>query len=243
MRDAARSVSPEQLLDEYRVTGDRALRNRVVDDHRWLAVAISRTMHGSEPLEDLVQVAMLAVIKAAERFDSTFGVPFRSYAAVTIRGELRRHYRDASWAVRVPRRLQELRYEVRAASELLRERLGRSPTTPELAAYLLVTTDEIIDCLCADSNFRSLALDDVDAGRRDGGGVDGGYAAIESGAAFEDLVARLPARLERVVVMRFVHQMKQTQIAAELGISQVQVSRLLRRAIELLRSELEPAAT
>ena len=145
--------------------GDRRARNAVVEGHRWLAVAIAREYHtGGEPLDDLVQVACMALVKAAERFDPAFGVEFKTFAAVTARGELRRYYRDSTWSMRVPRRLQELRYEVRAATEVLRERLRRSPDTGELAAYLHVHPDEIIDCLCADSNFRSLSLEQADGG-------------------------------------------------------------------------------
>ncbi len=104
-------TTPEDALRAYRATGDRTIRNRVVDDHRWLAVVIAQDYcTGSEPLDDLIQVACVGLLKAAERFDPEFGVEYRTYAAVTVRGELRRHYRDATWAVRVPRRLQELRY-------------------------------------------------------------------------------------------------------------------------------------
>ena len=234
--------SPEDLLAAYRATGDPALRNRVVDDHRWLAVTIARGYcTGSEPLDDLIQVACLALVKAAERFDPAFGVEFKTFAAVTARGELRRHYRDATWSIRVPRRLQELRYEVRAATEVLHERLRRSPDTAELAAYLHVDPDEIIDCLCADSNFRSLSLDHLD--RSDDRLADSpdplGDAAVETRDAFEELVAALPPRLQKIVVMRFVSEMKQSEIAAEMGVSQVQISRLLRRATDRLRPLLE----
>jgi RNA polymerase sigma-B factor len=228
------------LLAEYRATGDRRLRNQVVDDHRWLAVAVARTLcTGSEPLEDLVQVAFIGLLKAAERFDPAFGVEFKSYAAVTARGELRRHYRDATWAIRVPRRLQELRYEIRAATEVLRERLRRSPDTAELAAYLHVTVDDIIDCMCADSNFRPQSLDQPDGGDgpavRDRSTSDDGYGGVESDDAFTELARRLPDRLRRIVEMRYVDEMKQYDIAAVMGVSQVQISRLLREASDRLR--------
>ena len=125
--------TPEAALARYRETGDRRARNEVVEAHRWLAVAIAREYHtGGEPLDDLIQVACMALVKAAERFDPAFGVEFKTFAAVTARGELRRYYRDSTWSMRVPRRLQELRYEVRAATEVLRERLRRSPDTGEL---------------------------------------------------------------------------------------------------------------
>jgi RNA polymerase sigma-B factor len=243
---AARDVreageSAEALLAAYRKTGERRYRNQVVEDHGWLASVIARSFWtGSEPLEDLVQVAFVALLKAAERFDPSFGVEFRTYAAVTARGELRRYYRDSAWGVRVPRRLQELRYEVRAATEVLRGRLHRSPTTQELAGYLKVEVDEIIDCLCADSNFRSLSIDRVaDGGFAEGTpDLEGGFDDVESMEAFRELARMLPERLRRVVEMRFVDQMKQSDIAAELGVSQVQISRLLRVALNRLRPQV-----
>jgi RNA polymerase sigma-B factor len=230
-------------LAQYRATGDRRIRNQVVEDHRWLAVAVARTLcTGSEPLEDLVQVACVGLLKAAERFDPAFGVEFKSYAAVTARGELRRHYRDATWAIRVPRRLQELRYEIRAATEILRERLRRSPDTGELAAYLHVSVDDIIDCMCADSNFRPQSLDAGEAGNglsvREGSTGDDGYGAVDADDAFAELAQRLPPRLRRIVEMRYVDEMKQSDIAAVMGVSQVQISRLLRDASDHLRSLL-----
>ena len=227
------------MLRRYRETGDRRLRNQVVEQHRWLAVVIAQDFRtGSEPLDDLIQVACVGLLKAAERFDPDLGVEFRTYGAVTARGELRRYYRDAAWSLRVPRRLQELRYEVRAATDVLVERLRRSPTTDEVAEYLHVDADEILDCLCADRNFRSLALDTVDAGqggRDPTGAPDSGYGVVDSHHAFDELVALLPQRLRRVVEMRFVDQLKQSEIAADLGVSQVHVSRLLRAALERLR--------
>ena len=238
------SESPEAALARYRETGDRRARNAVVEGHRWLAVAIAREYHtGGEPLDDLVQVACMALVKAAERFDPAFGVEFKTFAAVTARGELRRYYRDSTWSMRVPRRLQELRYEVRAATEVLRERLRRSPDTGELAAYLHVHPDEIIDCLCADSNFRSLSLEQADGGDNLLGdnvrGTDDGFAAVESADAFREVVATLPPRLRLIVEMRYLDGMKQADIGARLGVSQVQVSRLLQQAMSRLRPLLE----
>ncbi len=240
----ARTEAPEAALARYRQTGDRRARNSVVEAHRWLAVAIAREYHtGGEPLDDLVQVACMALVKAAERFDPTFGVEFKTFAAVTARGELRRYYRDSTWSMRVPRRLQELRYEVRAATEVLRERLRRSPDTGEIAAYLHVHPDEIIDCLCADSNFRPLSLDQPDGSDNllgdDVHGTDAGFAAVDSGEAFREVLATLPPRLALIVEMRYVDGMKQSDIGARLGVSQVQVSRLLQQAMNRLRPLLE----
>ena len=240
----ARFASPEEALGAYRETGDKRIRNQVVEDHRWLAVVIAKDYcTGSEPLDDLIQVACVALLKAAERFDPAFGVEFKTYAAVTARGELRRYYRDSTWSVRVPRRLQELRYEVRAATELLRERLRRSPNTSELAEYLHVEPDEIIDCLCADSNFRSLSIDHTEGGENllgdDLRSIDGSFAAVDSMEAFRELTSLLPDRLRTIVEMRYIDQMKQSDIAAEMGVSQVQISRLLRHATDRLRPLLE----
>jgi RNA polymerase sigma-B factor len=236
-------LTAEERLARYRTTGDRTLRNRVVDDHHWLAVVVARDFCiGREPLDDLVQVACVALIKAAERFDPSFGVEFKTFAAVTARGELRRYYRDAGWSVRVPRRLQELRYEVRAATDMLRERLSRSPTTAELAEYLRVDADEIIDCLCADSNFRSLSIHQDDAGdplRGDPGTEEPGYENVDAMEAFRDASSRLSPRLRQIVEMRFIGEMKQSDIAAAMGVSQVHVSRLIRQATARLRALVE----
>ena len=201
-----------------------------------------RPERGSEPLDDLIQVAWMGLVKAAERFDPQFGVEFKTFAAVTARGELRRYYRDATWSLRVPRRLQELRYEIRAATDVLRERLRRSPDTAELAGYLHVEQDEIIDCLCADSNFKLLSIDAPEGGDHldgDARASDVGYAAVESADAFASLGRLLPPRLAQIVEMRYVHEMRQSDIAFELGVSQVQISRLLRQANERLRPLLE----
>jgi RNA polymerase sigma-B factor len=237
----ARAHSAEERLAEYGASGDRRIRNDVVEDHRWLAVTIARSfLVGTEPLDDLVQVACMALIKAAERFDPAFGVQFTTYGAITVRGELRRYYRDAAWAIRVPRRLQELRYEVRAATEVLRERLERTPMTQDLAEYLHVDPDEIVDCLCADSNFRALSIHHTNQADLLGedGSTDPGYDGVDSMAAFADIASHLPPRLQRVLEMRFVDQMRQADIAAELGVSQVQVSRLLNTATMRLRALL-----
>ena len=234
----ASGSSPEDSLRRYRDTGDRRLRNAVVEQHRWLAVTVARQYRtGREPLEDLVQVACVALLKAAERFDPDYGVQFKSFAAVTVRGELRRYFRDATWAVHVPRRLQELRLEIRSANELLNHRLGRSPTTDEIAEYLHVDSDEIIEAIAADRCYQRVPIDEqrservADPASRNANAFD----AVESSDAFHELIARLPARLRRIVEMRFVEERTQADIAAEIGVSQVQVSRLLRRAMDLLR--------
>jgi RNA polymerase sigma-B factor len=231
-----------ELLRRFRQTGDRHLRNRVVDEHRWLAVSIAREYRaGRESLDDLIQVACVALLKAAERFDPDYGAQFRSFAAVTVRGELRRYFRDATWAVHVPRRLQELRLEIRAANELLTERLRRSPRVDEVAEYLHIQDDEVIEAIAADQCYRAAPIEHgptavVESVGRD----DTAFGVVESSAAFEQLTAQLSARLRRIVEMRFIEERTQSDIAAELGVSQVQISRLLRQALDELRASAGP---
>jgi RNA polymerase sigma-B factor len=240
----AEGPSPEALLAAYRTTGDRRLRNQVVEAHSWLAATIARGYtKASEPIDDLVQVACVGLVKAAERFDPSFEVPYKYFAAVTIRGEIRRHFRDTGWALRVPRRLQDLRYDVRAATDLLRERLSRAPTCAELASYLRVDVDQILDCLCAESNYRSLSIyQEGEELRGDRGVAETGYGTVDDIAAFGSLISGLPRRLRRIIEMRYLGQMLQSEIAAEMGVSQVQISRLLTRALARLR-ELHDAET
>jgi RNA polymerase sigma-B factor len=209
----------------------------------WLASTIAREFQrGSEPLADLTQVAAMALVKAADRFDPDYGAAFTSFAAVTIRGELRRHYRDHGWTMRVPRSLQERRIEARQAVELLTAREGRSPTVPELADHLRVTVDEVIDALYADENYRPLSLESkIGEGLTVGeqaGADDPGYAAVDSDDAFAALTGWCPERLEAILRMRYVERLTQHEIAERTGISQVHVSRLLARAHRLVRSRL-----
>lgn len=241
-------VDAEQLLRTYRSTGDRALRDRVVADHRWLAVDLARRLHhGGEPLEDLVQVASLGLLKATEGFDPDHGAPFTAYASVTIRGELRRHYRDHGWSIRVPRRLQELRYEIREAQDTLSNQLQRAPTPSEVAARLHVSSEDVIDALCADDNYRSKSLD---VGVGDGpslgerlGGADPNFDLVDADDAFRALTARCGPRTRQLLAMRYVEGATQSEIAARLGVSQVQVSRLLAHAHRALRSRARDAVT
>jgi RNA polymerase sigma-B factor len=227
-------------LARYRATAAIRFRNEVVEEHWGLAVTIARDFaNGSEPLDDLTQVALVALVKAAERFNPTFGVPYRNFAAVTIRGELRRHLRDSCWAVHVPRRVQEMRYEVRNATQVLQARLHRSPTAPEVAEHLGVELDAVIDALCADMNFRSLSIFHADGTLTERHGApEPGFGTIEDRDALRQATGRLPPRLRQVVDGYFGRQMTQSEIAEELGVSQVHVSRLLRTAIELLRQLL-----
>lgn len=208
----------------------------------WLATTIAREFQrGSEPLADLVQVAAIGLVKAADRFDPDYGTAFTSFASVTIRGELRRHYRDHGWTVRVPRSLQERRAHTRHASETMTARLGRSPTVAELAEYLRVSSDDIIEALYADENYRPLSLESrVGDGFTLGDQVasdESGYDSVDADDAFTRLTDGCPERLEAILRMRYVDGLTQREIADQVGVSQVHISRLLARAHLVLRTD------
>lgn len=240
--DAIRQEPAEELIRRYRETGDRKLRNRVVEQHDWLAKAVARQLKRSgEEFDDLVQVAMIGILKAIERFEPDFGASFRTYASVTARGEVRRHYRDAGWSVSVPRRLKDLRYDVAAATEVLREQLRRAPTAAEVAGYLRMSRDEVEDCIAAGSNFRALPIDlptgeeRSAANLRDATWEERVVVQLDASSELTALLEQLPVRLRKVLVMRFVEERKQADIAGEIGVSQVHVSRLLKQALAMLR--------
>jgi RNA polymerase sigma-B factor len=193
----------------YRATGDRALRNELIEDHRWLALhCAKRFATKGEPLDDLIQVALLGVLKAVERYDPDFGATFATFAVPTITGELRRHFRDTTWAVHVPRRAKDLQHTVKVAVAELGQVLGRSPTVGEIAAQAGVPDDVAL-------------LGDVDP-RLD---------AVDAAATVEHLLHSLPPRERRIVELRFMNGLTQSQIAELVGVSQVQVSRLLRASL------------
>ena len=240
--DGVGEETAEELIRRYRETGDRRFRTRVVEQHEWLARAVARQLKRSgEEFDDLVQVAMIGILKAIERFEPGFGASFRTYASVTARGEVRRHYRDAGWSVSVPRRLKDLRYDVAAATEVLRERLRRAPTTSEVASYLRISRDEVETCIAAGSNFRALPIDlptgaeRSSANLRDSNWEERIVAHLDANNELVELLEKLPVRLRNVLVMRFVEERKQTDIAGEIGVSQVHVSRLIKQALVALR--------
>ena len=222
---------------EYRQTGDRALRNELIAEHTRLAEALARRMmHRGEPLDDLCQVAMVGLLKAVERFDPDHGVRFSSFATPTILGELKRHFRDRGWAVRVPRRVQELHLAVREATAGLHQELGRPPTTRELADRLSVREEDVIESMEAGTLYRLTSLDTDPGGQpeRSSGERDPRLDAVDDRVTVERLLALLPEREQRIMRMRFYDGRTQGDIAARVGISQMQVSRLIARSIETL---------
>ena len=235
--------SREQLR-RYRESGDRRDRNAVVEAHRGLAAAIARTYdHTGEPFEDRLQVALLGVVKAAERFDPDQGATFAAFAAVTARGELRRHFRDHGWGVHVPRTVQDLRYQVRAATDILIARHRTMPTAADVAELLGVDVDHVIEALCADESYRPRSIDSGTVrplSASSAVATTDDHDRVDGADAFDALVAHCPPRLRRVLRLRYVEGLKQHEIAALLGISQVHVSRLLQQAHAIVREACTP---
>lgn len=219
------------------------LRTRAVEDNLALANRLARRYGGrGEHYDDLRQVAALALVKAVDGYDPNRTTPFVSYAAATIVGALKRHFRDTAWAMRVPRAAQEILLEIPAATEHLRQLRGRSPTSAELADYLHVTIALLRAAVSAGQAYRLPSLNESVTGHDSAefidlaGAVDPHYGTIDDHLTLGPLVAALPSRQRRILTMRFSEEMTQARIGAELGISQMHVSRLLREAIVQLRA-------
>jgi RNA polymerase sigma-B factor len=236
----------DALLIEYHRSGDERAREQALVELMPLVRALAARYAGrGEPLEDLVQVGSVGLIKAVDRFDVDRGVEFSSYAVPTIVGEIRRHFRDKAWAMHVPRRLKELSVRLSRILDELTAELGRSPTIAELAESAGVEEEEVIDALDSSNAYSTRSLhapfdDDGDESLADRLGVEErGYDDVEDGALVEAGLDELDDRERRIVELRFFHELTQSQIAAELGISQMHVSRLLRRALAEMRGTIE----
>jgi RNA polymerase sigma-B factor len=224
---------------------DRAAREALVTHFLPLARKLAwRYAHSSEPFEDLAQVASLALVKAVDRFDPDRGTGFASFAIPTILGELRRYFRDCAWSVHVPRRAQERAALVAEASEWLTSQRGRAPTASQLAQYLEISLDEILDGLYAGQAYATKSLDESagpledEAARAVGetlGAEDDRYELIEADAAVAQALRSLPERERQILRLRFLEEMTQSEIAAQMRLSQMQISRLLRRSLDRLR--------
>ncbi len=199
-----------------------------------------------EPLEDLLQVAQLGVLKAVERFDPEVGVAFPSFAMPTVLGELRRHFRDHTWSLRVPRRLKELHVSLTRAAERLRHTLGRHPTVDELAEELRVTPDDVLEVLDAGAAYRTVPITPVDDDEADDresaalGEIDGEFDNADNRMAIRILLEQLEPRERTIVYLRFFGSLTQQEISDRLGLSQVHVSRLLRRSLDQLHAAIAP---
>ena len=234
------------LLVAYHRGGDADAREKLLVDLMPLVRALASRYAGrGEPLEDLVQVGALGLIKAVDRFDVDRGVEFSSYAVPTIVGEIRRHFRDKAWAMHVPRRLKELSVRLSRILDELTTELGRSPTVAELAEASGVEEEDVIDALDSTHAYSTRSLhapfdDEGEDSLFDKLGVEEpGFVEVEDGSLVSAGLDALDERERRIVELRFFEEMTQSQIAAELGISQMHVSRLLRRALGTMRGRID----
>ena len=216
--------------------------DQLIETHTAVARSMAaRYRNRGIDLDDREQVARLGLSKAARRFRPDSGPEFMAFAAPTIRGELRRHFRDAGWVVRPPRRVQELQARVGRARDELEPRLGRSPRPSELAAHLDEDVDDVVEALSADGCFTPTSLDGPVG---DGSSTeDHAVASAEARVVLDPLVRRLSDRERRILQMRFVEDRTQKEIGAAVGLTQAQVSRVLARILDTLRSELAPPPT
>lgn len=218
-------------------------RDEMINRHRPLADFLAGRFKGrGEPLEDLKQVAYLALVKALDRFDDERGVKFSTYATATIVGELKRHFRDRGWALHVPRRLQEASSLVLKATSALSQDLGRSPTVAEIAKHSGLTEEQVLEGLDAAQAYSTTSLEaphseDGESSLARLGVIDNSLELVESRASITPLLEKLPERQRRILYLRFYRELTQTEIAKELGMSQMHVSRLLARALQVLREQ------
>jgi RNA polymerase sigma-B factor len=245
-RNASEEDNVGELFTCWRRDGDREAHEMLVQRFTPLARKLARRYaHTSEPFEDLLQVASLGLLKALARFDPEREITFASFAVPTILGELRRYFRDSSWGVHVPRDLKERALAVSAAQEQLTRERGRAPTVNELAEYLELPAEKVLEALLAAQAYDALPLDAPAGSSADSedrmtyldtlGEDDERYALIELDATIASALKSLPPRERTIIRLRFIEELSQTEIGQRIGISQMQVSRLLRRSLEQLR--------
>ena len=238
-----------ELFRRYKEEGDVEAREKLVMSHmnlvRFLA---NKFKNRGEPLDDLIQVGYLGLLKAIDRFDPSRGLEFTTYATPTIMGEIKRHFRDKGWSVRVPRRLQELSAKVNQATDVLTTELQRSPKIEEIAEYLDASVDEVLEAMESSSAYSSVPLEGTGNNDNDDApSVLDRYATEDSALNFtddrliiEEALKGFSPREREVIDLRFLQGMTQIEIAEQLGISQVQVSRLLRRTLKKIQDKIDP---
>ncbi|MFL5836787.1 MAG: SigB/SigF/SigG family RNA polymerase sigma factor [Solirubrobacteraceae bacterium] len=247
--DAARAAEERRLFLRLQRFGDRTARDQLVERFMPLAAQLARRYRNtSQSFEDLLQVANLGLVQAVDRFDADRGLRFSSFAVPTILGELRRHFRDTGWAVRVPRAVQENVAKVRATQTKLSARLGRAPTPAEIADATGLDHEAVLESLEAADAFQASSLDAPGRGTHDDDAAallsavpvhDQRFELVEYASVVRGTMAALPERDREAIRLRFGQDLTQDEIAQRLGISQMQVSRLLRRALERLRTVAE----
>jgi RNA polymerase sigma-B factor len=244
----ARAREDRRLLVRLHQHGDPAAREALVDRFLPLARQLARRyQHGGEQLDDLIQVASLGLLKAIDRFDPARETAFSSFAVPTILGELKRHFRDKGWSVRVPRDLQELAVRVERVSDELGRELGRAPSVAELAEQIGTTAEQVLEAREASAAYRAVSLDrprddddESDSGMADTFGIeDPGFGVAEDAATVERLMRVLTEREREVLRLRFAEDLTQSEIGERVGVSQMHVSRLIRHAVAQLREAAE----
>ncbi len=238
-----------ELFRRYKQDGDMDAREKLVMSHmnlvRFLA---NKFKNRGEPLDDLMQVGYLGLLKAIDRFEPDRGLEFTTYATPTIMGEIKRHFRDKGWSVRVPRRLQELSAKVNQATDTLTTQLQRSPKVEEIAEYLDASVDDVLEAMESSSAYSSVPLEAPSGGESDDApSVIDRYVTEDSDLAFtddrlvlEEALRDFSPREREIIELRFLKGMTQIEIAQKLGISQVQVSRLLRRTLKKVQDKIDP---
>lgn len=225
-------------FEEWGRTQSPALRDEIVERTHWLALRGARRFASrGEPFDDLLQVARIGLLKAVDRFDVTMGVPFGAYATPTIMGELRRHFRDHTWSLHVPRRAKDLRPAVNVTIEQLTKEFGRSPQVGEIAAELQTSEEAVIEALEANNAYRSFTLDAIGTGEASSPAaaeIDG----VIDRAAVLGLLSTLGPRERTILYLRFYEEMSQSQIAERVGTSQVHVGRLIASSLKALRESV-----
>jgi RNA polymerase sigma-B factor len=235
-----------ELLRRYHEDGDTSAREQLIARHLPLVRALARRYAGrGEPLEDIEQVGSIGLIKAIDRFDLEREVSLATYATPNVVGEIKRHFRDKGWAIRVPRSLQELNAKMSGQIDDLTARLGRSPSVAEIAEALGTSTEEVLEALEVGSAYSTLSLDAGPGGDDESdpmeaiGSEDEEFDRSEDRATLAPALDRLPDREREILRMRFEEGLPQTQIAERVGLSQMHVSRLIRRSLATMREELE----
>ncbi len=238
-----------ELFRLYKEEGDEEAREQLIMSHmnlvRYLA---SKFKNRGEPLDDLIQVGNIGLIKAIDRFDASRGIEFTTFATPTIMGEIKRHFRDKGWSVRVPRRLQELSAKITQAVDSLTADLQRTPSTEEVARYLGVEVDEVLEAMESAGAYSPISLEGPTSDDDDAPAIIDRYATEDeqlSGADdrmfIEQTIQEFSPREREIIEMRFMEGLTQVEIAERLGISQVQVSRLLRKTLQKVREKIDPA--
>jgi RNA polymerase sigma-B factor len=238
-------VESGELFVRWQEQGDATAREQLMEQFMPLARSLARRYgRSAEPFEDLLQVASLGLLKALDRFDPARGYAFPSFAVPTILGEMRRYFRDCGWSVHMPRTAQERALRVRDAQERLTNERGRAPTVGQLAEYLELDIEEVLDSLQALLSYETLSLDAPPPGAEDEavtcgetlGHEDEHYELVELDVTLSAVLEHLPPRERLILRMRFIDDLTQSEIADRIGVSQMQVSRLLRRSLDQLRA-------